>query len=60
MPLSSVVLINHTARGISLTLDDLARMVEDDQDLAVREVPTREDITPSILHQIIRKRALHG
>jgi polyhydroxyalkanoate synthesis repressor PhaR len=43
-----------------LTLDDLALMVEDDEAFAVREAATGEDITCSILQQIIRKRALHG
>ena len=43
-----------------LTLDDLALMVEDDEAFTVREAATGDDITPSILKQIIRKRALHG
>jgi len=68
MPLSSAVLIKryagrrlyHTGKGVYLTLDDLARMVEDDRGFAVREAETGDDITPSILKQIIRKRALHG
>jgi polyhydroxyalkanoate synthesis repressor PhaR len=46
--------------GTYLTLDDLAAMVEDDEAFTVREAATGEDITPSILQQIIRKRALHG
>ena len=46
--------------GRYLTLDDLAAMVEDDEPFTVREAATGEDITPSILRQIIRKRALHG
>jgi len=68
MPLSSAVLIKryagrrlyHTGMGAYLTLDEVAQMVEDDQDFAVREAETGEDITSSILQQIIRKRALHG
>jgi polyhydroxyalkanoate synthesis repressor PhaR len=68
MPLSSAVLIKryagrrlyHTEMGAYLSLDDLAEMVEDDQDFAVREAETGDDITPSILRQIIRKRAPHG
>ena len=68
MPLSSAVLIKryagrrlyHTGMGVYLSLDDLAQMVEDDQDFAVRKAETGDDITPSILRQIIRKRALHG
>jgi polyhydroxyalkanoate synthesis regulator protein len=39
--------------GTYLTLDDLAVMVEDDEAFAVREAATGEDITPSILKQII-------
>jgi polyhydroxyalkanoate synthesis regulator protein len=35
-------------------------MVEDDEPFTVREAATGDDITPSILKQIIRKRALHG
>ena len=50
----------HPAAGAYLTLDDLAAMVEDDEDFTVREAATGEDITPAILKQIIRKRALHG
>ncbi len=50
----------HTAAGRYVTLDDLADMVEDEEDFAVREAPSGEDITPSILKLIIRKRALHG
>jgi len=46
--------------GRYLTLDDVAAMVEDDEPFTVREAATGEDITPSILKQIIRKRALHG
>jgi len=68
MPLSSAVLIKryagrrlyHTGNGVYLTLDDLALMVEDDLGFAVREAETGEEITPLILKQIIRKRALHG
>jgi polyhydroxyalkanoate synthesis repressor PhaR len=46
--------------GRYLTLDDLAAMVEDDEPFTVREAATGEDVTSSILKQIIRKRALHG
>jgi polyhydroxyalkanoate synthesis repressor PhaR len=46
--------------GTYVTLDDLAAMVEDDDDFTVREAATGKDITPTILKQIIRKRALHG
>jgi polyhydroxyalkanoate synthesis regulator protein len=46
--------------GRYLTLDDLAAMVEDEAPFTVREAATGEEITSSILRQIIRKRALHG
>jgi polyhydroxyalkanoate synthesis repressor PhaR len=45
--------------GAYVTLDDLAAMVEDDEDFAVRVAATGEDITFMILQQIIRKRAPH-
>jgi polyhydroxyalkanoate synthesis repressor PhaR len=48
------------AAGRYLTLDDLAVMVEDEEDFAVLEAGSGIDITPSILQQIIRKRAPHG
>jgi polyhydroxyalkanoate synthesis regulator protein len=46
--------------GAYLTLDDLGVMVDDDEAFRVREAATGEDITSSILQQIIRKRAFHG
>ncbi len=39
--------------GTYLTLDDLTLMVEDDKAFTVREAATGEDVTPSILKQII-------
>jgi polyhydroxyalkanoate synthesis regulator protein len=39
--------------GSYLTLDDLAVMVEDDKAFTVREAASGEDMTPSILKQII-------
>src|SRR6267154_2669217 len=39
--------------GTYLTLDDLAAMVEDDEAFTVREAATGEDITRSVLTQII-------
>jgi polyhydroxyalkanoate synthesis repressor PhaR len=50
----------HPGVGAYVTLDDLTAMVEDDQDFVVLEAKTGEDVTPSILKQIIRKRVLHG
>jgi polyhydroxyalkanoate synthesis regulator protein len=46
--------------GIYVTLDDLTAMVEDDEDFAVQEAASGEDITSWTLKQIIHKRALHG
>jgi polyhydroxyalkanoate synthesis repressor PhaR len=46
--------------GAYVTLDDLSAMVEDEEDFVVLEAKTGENITPSILKQIIRKRVLHG
>ncbi len=48
------------AAGRYLTLDELAAMVEDEEDFAVIEAESGIDITSSILRQIIRKRTLHG
>jgi polyhydroxyalkanoate synthesis repressor PhaR len=50
----------HPEAAAYLTLDDVAAMVENDEDVVVLEAATGDDITPSILHQIIRQRALHG
>ena len=48
------------AAGAYLTLDDLAQRVEDDEDFVVTEAETGEDITRSVLHQIIVERRRHG
>ena len=48
------------AAGAYLTLDDLAGMVEDEEDFTVLEAESGVDITSTVLKQIIRKRALHG
>jgi polyhydroxyalkanoate synthesis repressor PhaR len=48
------------AAGAYVTLDDLTAMVEDDEDFVVLEAKTGEDVTPSILKQIIRQRVFHG
>ena len=52
-------LYNPTA-GSYATLADLALILEDDEDFVVCEAVTGEDITRSVLKQIIRKRADHG
>jgi polyhydroxyalkanoate synthesis repressor PhaR len=46
--------------GGYVSLEDLAAMVEHAQDFVVHEAKTGEDITHSILKQIILKRASHG
>jgi polyhydroxyalkanoate synthesis repressor PhaR len=43
-----------------VSLDDLAAMVEDDEDFVVIEAKTGEDVTPAILKQILRQRVPHG
>jgi polyhydroxyalkanoate synthesis repressor PhaR len=48
------------AAGRYVTLKDLAGMVEDEEAFVVRDAATGEDITPSILQQIIIERARHG
>jgi polyhydroxyalkanoate synthesis repressor PhaR len=50
----------HPGTGSYLTFEDLASMVEDDEEFVVYEAKTGEDITRSILRQIILKRAKHG
>jgi hypothetical protein len=51
---------NYQPAGRYLALDDIAVMVEDEQDVTVLDSTSRIDITTSILGQIIRKCALHG
>jgi polyhydroxyalkanoate synthesis repressor PhaR len=46
--------------GRYVTLEELAFMVEDEGDFVVYEAETGEDVTPSILKQIIFERAKHG
>jgi len=46
--------------GSYVSLEDLTAMVEDDEDFVVREAKTGEDVTRSILKQIILRRANHG
>ena len=50
----------HPDAGAYISLDDLAAMVQDDEDFVVFEAKTGEDITRSILKQIISERARHG
>jgi polyhydroxyalkanoate synthesis repressor PhaR len=46
--------------GAYVSLDDLAAMVEDDEDFVVRDAKSGEDVTPAILKQILRQRVFHG
>ena len=46
--------------GACCTLEELANMVEDDDEFVVAEASTGEDITRSVLRQIIRARCRHG
>jgi polyhydroxyalkanoate synthesis repressor PhaR len=46
--------------GAYRTLGDLALLVEDDEDFVVIEADTGEDITGSVLKQIIVERRRHG
>ncbi len=48
------------AAGRYVTPDDLAGMVEDEEFFVVHDAASGEDITPSILKQIIIERARHG
>jgi polyhydroxyalkanoate synthesis repressor PhaR len=48
------------ATGRYVTLDDLAGMVEDEEAFVVHDAASGEDLTPSILKQIIIERARHG
>jgi len=48
------------AAAAYLTLDDLAQRVESDEDFIVTEAETGEDITRSVLKQIIVERRRHG
>ena len=46
--------------GICVSPGKLTAKVEGDEDLVVRKAKTGEDVTHSILKQIILKRANHG
>ena len=46
--------------AIYVTLEDLATMVKDEKHFVVREAETGEDITRSVLKQIIVERSSHG
>ena len=48
------------AAGRYVTLEDLAGMVEDEEAFVVHDAESGEDITPSMLKQIIIERARHG
>jgi polyhydroxyalkanoate synthesis repressor PhaR len=46
--------------GRYLTLDELGLMVEEAEEFVVYEAGTGENVTPTVLKQIIRERARHG
>jgi polyhydroxyalkanoate synthesis repressor PhaR len=46
--------------GQYVSLADLAVMLEEDEDFVVHEADTGEDVTRSVLKQIIIERAKHG
>ncbi len=48
------------AAGADLTLGDLAQRVRDDEDAIVTEAETGEDITGTVLKQIIVELGRHG
>ena len=48
------------AAGRYVTVEELAGMVEDEEAFVVHDAATGEDITSSILKQIIIERANHG
>jgi polyhydroxyalkanoate synthesis repressor PhaR len=50
----------NTATASYVTFEDLAGMVEDDEDFIVYEANAGEDITGSVLKRIIVERAPHG
>ena len=50
----------NTGTSTYVTLEDLAAMVKNGEDFVVHEAKTGEDITSTILKQIIRQRAIHG
>jgi polyhydroxyalkanoate synthesis regulator protein len=41
-------------------LEDIAAMVEDEEEFVVRNARTDEDVTRMVLHQIIRRQGVHG
>lgn len=50
----------HTGTSTYVTLDDLARMVKDGEDFVVTDAKTGEDITRSVLGQIIFEQESRG
>ena len=50
----------NTETSTYVTLDDLAAMVRNDKDFVVYDANTGDDITPTVLKQIIVERARHG
>jgi polyhydroxyalkanoate synthesis repressor PhaR len=50
----------HTGTASYVTLDDLADMVEDEEDFVIYDAKTGEDVTRFVLRQIILQRVNHG
>jgi polyhydroxyalkanoate synthesis repressor PhaR len=50
----------NTDAAAYVTLEDLALMVEQEENFVVSEAETGEDIMPTVLKQIILERAAHG
>ncbi len=50
----------HPGAGRYVTLQDLADMVEDEEEFVVYDAATGEDVTRPVLLKIIRAQAIHG
>jgi polyhydroxyalkanoate synthesis repressor PhaR len=50
----------NTSAGSYVSLQDIADMVEDDDEFIVRDAKSGEDITTIVLKQIIAERVHHG
>ena len=50
----------NTGTGTYVDLEDLAAMVEDEEDIVITDATTGEDITRSVLRALVIGRAGHG
>ena len=48
------------AAGSYVSIDDLGALVEDEEDFVVYDASTGDDVTHTVLKQIIVERASHG